>query len=157
MKEIKTGTVLLIIVVAFAVFCTGIYVGKQSTGDAFIIMTEKQSIQIHTEETEEIVERISTTSATVPPTTTEQWQIASEGTEGDVETALPDTRININTATLAELMQLPGIGEKLAQRIIDYRTSNGPFKKVDDLQSVNGIGEKTMDNLRDLISVGDTE
>jgi competence protein ComEA len=63
------------------------------------------------------------------------------------------TRININTATLAELDKLPKIGPSIAQRIIDYRTKNGPFKKTEDLKNVSGIGDATFEALKDLITV----
>jgi competence protein ComEA len=61
--------------------------------------------------------------------------------------------VNINTATKEELTTLQGIGEKRAQDIIDYRTKNGPFKSVDDLEKVPGIGPGTMKQLRSQISV----
>jgi competence protein ComEA len=63
------------------------------------------------------------------------------------------TRININTATLTELDQLPKIGPSTAQRIIDFRTKNGPFKKAEDLKNVSGIGDVTFEGLKDLITV----
>lgn len=63
-------------------------------------------------------------------------------------------RVNINTATLSELTTVPGIGEVLAQRIIDYRTQHGDFKSVNDLLNVDGIGEKTLSNMIDYITVG---
>jgi len=66
-------------------------------------------------------------------------------------------KININTATAAELQNLPRIGPKVAQRIIDYRTQNGPFKKVEDLMKVRGIGEKVFNQIKDLITVGETK
>jgi len=66
-------------------------------------------------------------------------------------------KININTATLAELESLPRIGPKVAQRIIDYRTQNGPFKKVEDLMKVQGIGEKIFNQLKDRITVGESK
>jgi len=56
--------------------------------------------------------------------------------------------VNINTATKEELTSLKGIGEKRAQDIIDYRTKNGPFKSVDDLEKVPGIGPGTMKQIR---------
>lgn len=61
--------------------------------------------------------------------------------------------VNINEADLDELTTLPRIGETTAQRIIDYREANGPFETIEDLVNVEGIGEGTLDNLRDLITV----
>ena len=62
--------------------------------------------------------------------------------------------ININTATSAELETLPGIGPVLAQRIIDDRTANGPYRDVADLNRVSGISEKLIDDIRAQITVG---
>jgi competence protein ComEA len=61
--------------------------------------------------------------------------------------------VNINTATKEELTTLQGIGEKRAQDIIDYRTKNGPFKSIDDLEKVPGIGPGRMKQIRSQISV----
>ena len=61
--------------------------------------------------------------------------------------------VNINTATLEELETLPGIGPALGQRIIDFRTAHGPFRSVDDLLNVSGIGEKRLADLRPGITV----
>ena len=62
--------------------------------------------------------------------------------------------ININTANATQLQSLPGIGEVLAQRIIDYRTEYGAFRTAGDLMNVSGIGEKKLEALLDLITVG---
>lgn len=61
--------------------------------------------------------------------------------------------ININTAGVDRLVTLPRIGEKIAQRIIDYREKNGKFKKPADIMKVKGIGEKTFERFKDLITV----
>ncbi len=63
------------------------------------------------------------------------------------------TMININTASATELEALPGVGEVIAQRIVDYRTQNGPFTSVDGLLDVSGIGEATLEEMRDLVTV----
>jgi comEA protein len=63
-------------------------------------------------------------------------------------------KININTASQAELQKLPRIGEVVAQRIIDFREKNGKFKKIEELMKVRGIGEKTFENIKDRITVG---
>ena len=61
--------------------------------------------------------------------------------------------INVNTATATELEELPGVGEVIAQAIVDYRTENGPFTSVDQLLDVSGIGDATLEDIRDLVSV----
>jgi competence protein ComEA len=63
--------------------------------------------------------------------------------------------ININTADAATLEVLPGIGPVKAKAVIEYREKNGPFKMVDDLKNVSGIGDKTLQDLRDKVTVGE--
>lgn len=64
--------------------------------------------------------------------------------------------VNINTATADQLEALPGIGPSMAKRIVAYREKNGPFKKVEDLMNVQGIGEKSFLKLRPHLTVGGT-
>jgi len=65
--------------------------------------------------------------------------------------------LNLNAATLEQLETLPGIGRKVAERILEYRTKSGGFKKVEDLMNVKGIGEKSFLKIKPLISVAKTE
>ena len=65
--------------------------------------------------------------------------------------------VNINTATVAELNALPGIGAKTAALIVEYRQKNGPFKKVEELMNIRGVGEKNFLTLKDQISVGNAK
>jgi len=62
-------------------------------------------------------------------------------------------RVNLNTATVDDLTTLPGIGPSYAKRIVDFREKNGPFKRVEDLLNVQGIGEKTLEKIRDRITL----
>lgn len=68
-----------------------------------------------------------------------------------------EDKVNINTADADRLDALPGIGPVLAQRIIDWRTANGPFTDPEQLLEVDGIGQATLDRLRDHITTEETE
>lgn len=65
-----------------------------------------------------------------------------------------DGKVDINTATAEQLDMLPGIGVVYAQRIIDYREQNGPFRTIEDIMNVTGIGEKKFEQIKDYIKVG---
>ena len=62
-------------------------------------------------------------------------------------------KININTARADQLQMLPGIGAKLAQRILDYRKDNGLFKTLEDLQSVHGLTKKRFEKIKELMDL----
>lgn len=73
-----------------------------------------------------------------------------------IETFIPSSDlININTASVDELDTLPGIGPTTAQKIVEYRDTNGPFINIEDIVNVSGIGPTTYDRIKDLITVGD--
>lgn len=64
-----------------------------------------------------------------------------------------EKKVNINTATAAELMELPGVGAKKAEAILDYRNQHGPFKRVNDLDRVKGIGPKMLAKMKPYVSL----
>lgn len=119
----KGGTVLLVLTVVFIGFIAGMLVGRN-------ISSNYTTIQVLAEQA---------------PT-----QVTSKTTDSTVRT---EQRININTASAKLLDSLPGIGPVLAQRIIDYRTDNGPFSKTTDISNVEGIGPEKLLNILDLITV----
>ena len=90
-------------------------------------------------------------------------QRSPEATEAAAARALPYSeeptldrgggRLDLNKATLEELMELPGIGEVRAQSILDYRAEHGPFQQATELMNVSGIGEGIFAGLRDLVYV----
>lgn len=66
----------------------------------------------------------------------------------------PPRKVDLNTASLKELDTLPGIGPATAERILEFRKKNGPFKRVEDLMNVRGIGERKFLKLKDRITAG---
>lgn len=78
---------------------------------------------------------------------------AATGPGGGPAPVPPGAAVNLNTATLEQLDALPGVGPVTAQHILDWRTEHGRFAAVDDLLDVPGIGDKTLADLRDLVTV----
>ena len=128
MKRWKPEQVILLLTSALILFTAGYFTGRATAtpdGTAAIVVEH-------------------------PPVVEEPEPEAVE----EPEETVPET-VDINTADLEDLMTLPGIGETLAQRILDYREENGPFSAAEDLMEVSGIGEKRLDAIRDFISVGE--
>ena len=102
----------------------------------------------------------SAAASTSPDTATQPSTAAAGETVHNTVPASQETNppssgpVNVNTADLDALMTLPGIGEVLAQRIIDYRQNYGPFQYPEELTNVSGIGEKRLDAIWDYITVG---
>jgi competence protein ComEA len=69
--------------------------------------------------------------------------------------AFATSKININKATVAELVALPGVGEKTAVNVVEYRQAHGDFKSIDEIIQVKGVGEKTFAKVAEQISVTD--
>lgn len=90
----------------------------------------------------------SSSGQTTTPAATKAAQAGGSGTAK----SSGGTVVNLNTATVSDLQQLTGIGEKKAQKIVDYRTAHGSFQTVKDLAQVPGFGEKTVANLQDQLT-----
>lgn len=115
-----------------AAFLGGMYLGRNISGGS--IQTSVLSTQVATPPTQSTA---ASAASSIPAS-------VSHGTD----------KVNINTADIYELMRLEGIGEVYAQRIIDYRTANGPFTSIEDIKNVTGIGEKRFEAIKDSITVG---
>ena len=78
--------------------------------------------------------------------------LTSTGVAVAAAKAAPAGKLNVNTATAQQFASLPGVGEKLATRIVDYRQKSGGFKSVNELMNVQGIGEKNFAKLQQYLT-----
>ena len=81
--------------------------------------------------------------------------LASIGPAAAAAKPAPAGKVNINTATVEQLQTLPGVGETLATRIVEYRQKAGSFKSTQELMNVKGLGEKNFQKIQGYLSVGD--
>lgn len=88
----------------------------------------------------------------------EEAEISTESGENVIqdnnnEGSSNNSLVNINTASLSQLLELPGVGNSTAQKILDYRNENGKFKSIEDIKNVSGIGDSKFNNIKNFITV----
>lgn len=120
---------LVVITILFAVFTLGFFLGRNQKGHDIIVSVPPAFLTVPTEE----------------PTQN------AEITEETMGITFP---ISINQAGKEEFMALPGIGEVLAERIIDYRQEHGSFSSAEELLNVEGIGKKRLEEILEFITIG---
>lgn len=132
MKRWRADTLILLLAVAFFFFCCGYRLGSRKTSGDIRVITSRTAAP-ETAPTSQAEDSLAPSTASTAPAGTE--------------------RLNLNTATAEELMQLPGIGEVLARRIVDYREKVGSFQSVQELDEVEGIGKKRLAELTEYLYV----
>ena len=157
----KAMAALAAMVLLFGGFTGGFFLGRNTRVET--IQTTKTVRETVPGETVVVLREVlvtlppETVMPTVPPTEqpvrsepVKQTEPKKSSDSSEKKVTFP---VNINTASKRELDALPGIGEVLAQRIIDYRSANGPFSTVDELTKVKGIGVKTLEKLKPYATV----
>lgn len=81
--------------------------------------------------------------------------LSSTGVAVAASQLAPETKVNLNTASAEQLTALPGVGEKLAVRIVEYRQKAGGFKSIQELMNVKGVGEKNLAKIQAYLTLGE--
>ena len=151
MKISRLEFVLLLLTIACLAFFAGWYLGGQSAPGTVQITT-----QYSPDPSVMASLPVSQTPVTASPVPSETAPVESETQTPAPSPSAPEQqsgRININTADSEELQTLPSIGEKRAADIIAYREEHGPFRIVEDITNVSGIGEGILSQIIDHITV----
>ena len=112
---------------------------------------DSKSINLAQKLTDEAVVYVATMGENAASVSSNTGQSSTSGTSEVA--SQKGNKVNLNTADLSELQTISGIGQKRAQDILDYREANGKFNSVDDLKNVSGVGAKTLEKLKEYVTV----
>ena len=112
---------------------------------------DSKSINLAQKLTDEAVVYVATMGENAASVSSNTGQSSTSGTSEVA--SQKGNKVNLNTADLSELQTISGIGQKCAQDILDYREANGKFNSVDDLKNVSGVGAKTLEKLKEYVTV----
>ena len=112
---------------------------------------DSKSINLAQKLTDEAVIYVATMGENAASVSSNTGQSSTSGTSEVA--SQKGNKVNLNTADLSELQTISGIGQKRAQDILDYREANGKFNSVDDLKNVSGVGAKTLEKLKEYVTV----
>lgn len=168
MRLRRVEFVIIGVTLAFVCFMGGFFTGRNLStvnlmsvsagGDETGNMSVQVEFEIHTETPEQPTGGSEPGNATqqVSPESTPQ-PMPQQTPQNELALGAPmggDGKININTASQTELTDLPGIGNTISSRIVDYRQRHGEFRSIEDIMNVSGIGEKRFEAIAELITVG---
>ena len=128
---------------AFLAFCLGFGVSRWTQHTDGVTVRTARAVSAQAESAQ----------PSVPATAAPTEEPKEAPTEAPTQPPTEPGPLDLNHATAQELTTLPGIGEVLAQRIVDYREAHGPFQSVEELIAVEGIGEGRLEKLRELVTV----
>ena len=131
MKLEKSQWILMVLTVLFVTFTLAFFIGRNS------------------------VRAVITTQSTAQPTAAQSTASGQEAPLAQKSQIVEQPRVNLNTASQEELEDLPGIGPKLAERIIAWREQNGGFLSVEQLMDISGIAEGKFEDIKDFVYVED--
>ena len=158
MKGKRAETIVIVLSLLLAAFAGGYFTGRNAvSGGSTAVYTQlpvplEETVPENSQNSEaQENPALPDDSAAIPLT----GQTPDEPTETSDAENSQEEKVNLNTADVDELMTLPGIGPVIAQRIVDFREEYGPFSAVEELLDVSGIGEKKLEDVKDLVYVGD--